>query len=131
VIDLIDFIESIKKIQPWLIRNYKNRIPEKEFIVYPDENYHKVEKLNNCILCGICNSECEVFKIDKHFIGPAAVIKSSRFIYDARDGLGPTRISQLIELGLHLCNKVEECKVKCPKDVPLCKEVLNDVMKKF
>ncbi len=126
VVDIDTFFERIRKIQPWLIPDQDMAVPEKEYIVPPDDFYQKLDKTDVCILCAACESDCLVYQEDRTFIGPGSVVKAARFIFDIRDSHRDQRIQQLFDLGLLKCEHAERCEVECPKRVHF-KELRDDL----
>ncbi|MBI2876146.1 MAG: hypothetical protein HYY20_04630 [Candidatus Tectomicrobia bacterium] len=126
VVDMAPFFERVKRVQPWLVPREPELPLDRENLVFPDEDYQKLHQtIDNCILCGLCHSDCPVLREDQRFIGPGGVVKSYRFILDARDALRTARRHQLISLGLHQCSDPENCPVRCPKGISLGREVMR------
>jgi succinate dehydrogenase / fumarate reductase iron-sulfur subunit len=72
----------------------------------------------SCIMCGVCVSDCTVLEVDKHFIGPAALAKSYRFVTDPRDAATAQRLEALNQYGgMWDCTRCMECIQVCPKGV--------------
>lgn len=130
VVDMAHFFERVKRVQPWLVPREPELPLDRENLVYPDEEYQKLHQtVDNCILCGLCHSDCAVLKEDRGFVGPEGIVKSYRFILDARDALRAARRHQLIALGLHQCRDPESCPVRCPKEISLGRDVMRPLQK--
>lgn len=126
VVDMGHFFERVKRVQPWLVPREPELPLDRENLVYPDEEYQKLhQSVDNCILCGLCHSDCAVLREDRGFVGPGGIVKSYRFILDARDAIRSARRHQLIALGLHQCGDPENCPVRCPKGISLGHEVMR------
>jgi succinate dehydrogenase/fumarate reductase iron-sulfur protein len=125
VVDFEDIFTRLRKIQPWLNTGGYHPPSDKEHLVYPDQNYHQLNHIDNCILCGICYSECPVVSERRSFIGPSAAIKALRFILDSRDINHKGRLQQLMELGIPLCREPDRCPVECPKEISLAEDVMK------
>ena len=126
VVDINTFFEGIRKIQPWLIPDQGMAVPEKEYIVRPDDFYQKLDKADVCILCAACESDCLVYQEDRTFIGPGSIVKAARFVFDIRDFHRDQRIQQLLDLGLLSCEHSEKCEAECPKGIHF-KELRDDL----
>ena len=129
VVDLEVFFEKLKKTQPWLITAGYLPPLNKEHIVYPDEKYQRLNKVDNCTLCAICYSDCPVVAEGSSFIGPAAVVKAMRFLLDSRDVAHKGRCQQLLELGILQCEEPDQCPVECPKGISLAEDVMKPLQR--
>ncbi|MBC8270869.1 MAG: succinate dehydrogenase iron-sulfur subunit [Gammaproteobacteria bacterium] len=78
VVDMEQFYDSYKKIQPYLIN--KDMPPEQERLQSPEER-EKLDGLYECILCACCSTACPSFwwNPDK-FIGPSGLLQAYRFL---------------------------------------------------
>jgi len=115
VVDMGPFFEKIKRIKPWLISEGKP--PEKEYNMSPEELEPLVDT-SECIMCGCCYSSCTVYEVDENFLGPAAIAKSKRFIYDIRDDKKKERLEEINrEHGIWFCDRCYYCVHACPKAV--------------
>ena len=86
VVDIDDFLESLKPVVPWLVLDsaYDGRMDNEQVL--------KLEKANECILCGICRSDETVSENDPLAkLNPAAAVKAFRITFDPRDALGAAR----------------------------------------
>ena len=71
-----------------------------------------------CINCGCCYAACPQYKINKDFIGPAALTLLYRYNIDNRDGGQAQRMPFLnAEEGVWSCTFVGYCSEVCPKHV--------------
>lgn len=123
VVDMEPFYRTIEQIQPWLITDHT--VDKKQTMTPVDiEHLHKVE---DCIFCGACYSDCNVIDVDKSFIGPCAIAKCFRFTLDPRDAVGNERIKQLVEQGLYKCPVDQECEIACPKDLSIRRAFIEDL----
>ena len=83
VVDMGMFWSKIKAVEPWL--QPAGPEPEREYIV-SNKSMINLTTAMNCIMCGACVSDCTSLEVDKNFLGPAALAKAFRFIFDPRDG---------------------------------------------
>lgn len=125
VVDMAPFFERVKRAHPWLVPRESSLPLDRENLVYPDKDYQKLHRIDHCILCGLCHSDCRVLNQERDFVGPEGVIKAYRFLLDSRDALGVGRLYQLAALGLRRCQDPSSCSVRCPKDLSLGEEVMK------
>lgn len=111
VVDLRPMWDRLKKSDPWLI-------PGKTSEIRWDKKVEEsLDMASGCILCGACYSDCEAFKVDPDFLGPAAFNKAYRFVIDPRDSAGKDRLKKLAESGLWHCAHCYLCASICPKGI--------------
>lgn len=122
VVDMDPFYRTIEQVQPWLITDYTAR--EHPIHAVDVENLNKVD---DCIFCGACFSDCNVVDVDRSFIGPSAIAKCYRFVTDPRDAMGNDRIRALVEQGLYECPVDQECEIACPKALSLRRDVIEEL----
>jgi len=71
-----------------------------------------------CFMCGLCDEGCTVIVVDKEFMGPAALTKAYRYIFDPRDTDTEARMAQVNgPKGIWDCTHCFEANSHCPKDV--------------
>ncbi len=115
-IDISVFFDKVRQVTPYI---QPEKLPDKgEFIASYDSMTHLVGVMN-CIMCGICVSDCTVLEVDKAFIGPAALAKAYRFAADPRDDRHDERLKYLSEVdgGIWDCTRCSMCVEVCPKGV--------------
>ena len=83
VVDMDPFWEKFRAIKPYL-DDTDSDPPVKEWRVQQEE-LDQIMKEALCIQCGCCVSECNSMEADPDFLGPAALAKAARFVYDVRD----------------------------------------------
>jgi succinate dehydrogenase / fumarate reductase iron-sulfur subunit len=107
---------KVRQITPWL--QPEGPPPEREYLV-PNEAMLDLSHTMNCIMCGVCVSDCTVLEVDTRFIGPAALAKAYRFVGDPRDGHEDERLADLngVAGGIWDCTRCNMCVEVCPKDV--------------
>ncbi|KPA19506.1 Succinate dehydrogenase/fumarate reductase iron-sulfur protein [Candidatus Magnetomorum sp. HK-1] len=128
VVDIEPVINRLQLIVPWMLRDHKIPLPEKEFIIKPDEKNSIAEKLDRCNLCCVCHSDCETVETDKSFVGPISMAKALKLILDPRDSIAEARLRQLVALGL--LKHPDECKALCPKNIDITKDIIIPLKKK-
>jgi fumarate reductase iron-sulfur subunit len=117
VVDISDFMEKLKEVKPWVIREEEGSVEEGEYLQTPEE-VDRYKQFSMCINCMLCYSACPVYALDPEFLGPAAIALASRYNLDSRDQGRSERDEVLgVDTGIWDCTFVGECSVVCPKDV--------------
>lgn len=77
----------------------------------------------NCILCAACFSACPVLsEVNPRFLGPAAIVQTSRFLEDSRDRGFEDRLPALDHPdGVWPCESRFECTRVCPRGIKVTK----------
>ena len=117
IIEMSDFMEKLKRVKPWIIREDEKDLSEGEYLQTPSQ-LEDYKQYSMCINCMLCYSACPVYGLEPTFIGPAAIALGQRYNHDNRDQGAKEReeiISQ--DDGLWQCTLVGECTKVCPKDV--------------
>lgn len=115
IVDFTRFFENYKKIKPYLIG--KSPVPEREYIQLPEER-NKIGNTIDCILCGACYGACATAGVNKEYFGPAALLKTERFLSDSRDSIEDERLRIVDELhGVWRCHSIFSCQEVCPKEL--------------
>ncbi|MEE8304779.1 MAG: succinate dehydrogenase/fumarate reductase iron-sulfur subunit [Candidatus Tectomicrobia bacterium] len=117
VIDMDDFMEKLRSVKPWIIREEDKPLEEGEYLQSPAElEYYK--QFSMCINCMLCYAACPVYGLEPEFLGPAAIALAQRYNLDSRDQGHAQRGPVIASLeGIWECTFVGECSVVCPKDV--------------
>jgi fumarate reductase iron-sulfur subunit len=117
VVDMTDFLEKLKEVKPWVIREDEGQVGEGEHLQTPEE-VDRYKQFSMCINCMLCYSACPVYAQDTKFLGPAVIALASRYNLDSRDQGRSERDQALgVDWGIWDCTFVGECSVVCPKDV--------------
>ena len=117
IIEMSDFMEKLKRVKPWIIREDEKDLSEGEYLQSPSQ-LADYKQYSMCINCMLCYSACPVYGLEPTFIGPAAIALGQRYNHDNRDQGAKEReeiISQ--DDGLWQCTLVGDCTKVCPKDV--------------
>ncbi len=117
IIEMSDFMEKLKRVKPWIIREDEKDLSEGEYLQTPSQ-LADYKQYSMCINCMLCYAACPVYGLEPTFIGPAAIALGQRYNYDNRDQGAKEReeiISQ--DDGLWQCTLVGECTKVCPKNV--------------
>lgn len=117
VVDMDPFFRKIEEVMPYLIN--RDPPPERERLQKP-EDQEKILEAITCILCGCCTTSCPVFQQAKGYLGPSALLRAYRFIFDTRDQAGSERLKLIIQgTGLLHCHNALKCLEACPKGIDL------------
>jgi fumarate reductase iron-sulfur subunit len=117
VVDMTDFLEKLKEVKPWVVREKETPVEEGEYLQTPEE-VERYKQFSMCINCMLCYSACPVYAQDPEFLGPAAIALGHRYNLDSRDQGRSQRDEVLgVDTGIWDCTFVGECSVVCPKDV--------------
>lgn len=111
-VDIKPFYDKVDKIKP-----YVQEGPESETHVNK-QSFEQVNMVSNCIMCGVCYSDCTAMVENPNYIGPSALAKAFRFVADPREGQTTSRLKMLSEKnGIWDCTRCGMCIDACPKDV--------------
>ena len=127
IVDMTQFVDQYKKVQPYLITDKENDGKE---IPQTIEDRDKLDGLYECIMCGCCSTACPSFwwNPDK-FLGPAALLQAYRFISDSRDTAREERLDQLEDaFSVFRCHGIMNCVSVCPKGLNPTKAI-NEIKK--
>ena len=117
VIEMTDFLEKLKRVKPWIIRENEKPLSEGEHLQSPAQ-LDTYKQFSMCINCMLCYSACPVYGLDPRFIGPAAIALAQRYNMDSRDQGSKERLEILSEHeGIWACTFVGECTKVCPENV--------------
>jgi succinate dehydrogenase / fumarate reductase iron-sulfur subunit len=119
MVDQSTFFEKYRSVKPFFMA--AKTVDEKE-IPQSQKERAAFDDPTKCILCGACYSACPVLDKNPDFLGPAAIVQASRFVFDSRDaGLEP-RLDVLDEPnGVWPCENHFECTKACPRDIKVTK----------
>ena len=107
------FFDRLKTVKPYLVG--KEPYPEKEYIQMPKQRVPINDPID-CIMCGSCTSACTMAWLNKEYVGPAALLKSYRFLVDTRDTIPDERLDLIeSENGVYRCHTQFNCVEVCPK----------------
>ena len=123
VVDQDLFFEKYSSIKPFLIS--KSPPPETERRQSPEE-HHRFEESLRCILCACCTASCPVNqnRDTAAYVGPAALVRAFRYLFDSRDEGTKERIGLLDRKeGAWGCQTLWKCTEVCPKQIPVTKQI--------
>jgi succinate dehydrogenase / fumarate reductase iron-sulfur subunit len=90
------------------------------------KNKNRLKDAIRCILCACCTASCPVNqgKTTEPYIGPAALVRAFRHLFDSRDEGEKERIALLDNKdGAWGCQTKWMCTKASPKEIPVTKEI--------
>ena len=81
IVDISSFFAKMTQVSPFL---QPDSLPEQGEFIASNDSMEKLLTEMNCIMCGLCVSDCTILEVDDTFIGPAALAKASRFLRSKR-----------------------------------------------
>jgi len=123
IVDLTPFFERYHSIKPYLMT--KTHPPDQERIQLP-EQHRQFEEAIRCILCACCTASCPISqnKETEKYVGPAALVRAFRYLFDSRDNASEERMALLDQKnGAWGCQTLGKCTEVCPKEIPVTKQI--------
>jgi len=123
IVDMTQFFKQYNSIKPYLINN--DPPPERERLQSPEDR-EELDGLYECILCACCTASCPVNqnKETEAYVGPAALVRAFRYLFDSRDEGAEERIALLDKKdGAWGCQTLWKCTEVCPKEIPITKQI--------
>ncbi|MFO1442547.1 succinate dehydrogenase/fumarate reductase iron-sulfur subunit [Bacillus sp. Bva_UNVM-123] len=115
-------MEKMKQVKPWLLPANTGNI-EMGF-TQSEEDFHKIASPTDCILCGVCTSECNQLAVnDGTYLDPFILNRAYRFSVDSRDRSPEEHIRPVYENELWKCMHCMQCISSCPKGIPLTDQI--------
>ena len=128
IVDLAPFFEKYRVIKPYLLND--SLPPEKERL-QEREARQVFDPAIRCILCACCSAACPVSSQNESYLGPAALLRAFRYLFDSRDMGEEARVQILDnENGIWGCKTMWKCTEVCPKDIPVT-QCLGRIKKKI
>jgi succinate dehydrogenase / fumarate reductase, iron-sulfur subunit len=121
VVDMNRFWKNYETIMPYLCND--DPAPEIERYM-SSKDQEIIEESTRCILCGACSFSCPSTWSDEEYLGPAALLKAYRFIFDSRDHAADERLNVIDNnKGLWKCYTIFNCVQACPKEIDITKHI--------
>jgi succinate dehydrogenase / fumarate reductase iron-sulfur subunit len=113
---------KIKTVNPWMESDETASDGEN---IIPDDTMRDLRKVMSCYYCGMCDEGCTVLPVDFHFLGPAALTKAYRFVFDPRDKQAEDRFKVLEgPKGIWDCVHCFEADEHCPRAIEPTKRII-------
>lgn len=121
IVDMDPFFASLEKVKPYLIPKETAPAGERHQSI---EDRTIFDDTTKCIMCGACTTSCPSFWFNGDYLGPAAMVKAHRFMFDSRDGGNAQRLDVLDDRnGLWRCHSIFNCTDACPREIEITKAI--------
>ncbi|KAG5534778.1 hypothetical protein RHGRI_022774 [Rhododendron griersonianum] len=126
VVDMTNFYNQYKSIEPWLKRKSPPEEKGKENL-QTKKDRAKLDGMYECILCACCSTSCPSYWWNpESYLGPAALLHANRWIMDSRDEYTKERLDAICdEFKLYRCHTILNCARACPKGLNPGKQITN------
>jgi succinate dehydrogenase / fumarate reductase iron-sulfur subunit len=116
ILDMTDFYDKYTAVKPFLINNTPP--PADSERLQSNEDAEKLFESAKCILCACCTTSCPSTWTNDNYLGPAALLKAYRFVFDTRDDAADQRLD-IVDTpdGLWRCHTIFNCIEACPKEI--------------
>ena len=123
VVDWDAKLDRLASIKPGLIP--KPQFSAAEGCLQQPEDFQKLRKMWDCILCGCCASECSMLSLNQNdFKEPFVYTHSRRYAEDSRDKAPMTHAEPTLERdGLWKCVHCLQCATHCPKEMEPAEDI--------
>jgi fumarate reductase iron-sulfur subunit len=117
VVDISDFLDKLKSVEPWIVRE-EEKDPAQGEVRQTPAQLAAFKQFTLCINCMLCYAACPVYGLDQTFLGPAAIALAQRYSLDSRDE-GASRRAEVVSSheGIWECTFVGDCSRVCPAHV--------------
>jgi len=125
VVDMEPFFEKEKTVHPPSGINLVDTADDKEHLQNIEQRLQFDDDIK-CIMCACCVSACPVNqKEDPQYVGPAAIVRAHRYIFDSRVKDKLERL-QIVDKphGVWSCKSYYKCTQVCPKEIQVTKRIL-------
>jgi succinate dehydrogenase / fumarate reductase iron-sulfur subunit len=126
VVDMTPFFQKMKVIHPSSGTDVTD-VEEGKELKQTIEDRALFDDAIKCIMCACCTSSCPVvLKEEPEFIGPAAVLRAQRYIFDSKvkDVLDRMKIMEKPH-GIWSCKSYFKCTEVCPKRIKVTEAILQ------
>jgi succinate dehydrogenase / fumarate reductase, iron-sulfur subunit len=126
IVDMEPFFATEKSVHPPDGISLKPAEDDKEHLQTVEQRAQFDDDIK-CIMCACCVSACPVSqKEDPAYVGPAAIVRAHRYIFDSRvkDMLERLQIMDKPH-GAFSCKTYYRCTLVCPKSIQVTKRILD------
>ncbi|KEA46519.1 (2Fe-2S)-binding protein [Campylobacter mucosalis] len=122
VVDWEPSIENLRKIKPTIVA--KDEFSPEKGCKQTQEEFDRISKQWDCILCGCCASECNKLEADaSDYMEPFVFTHAFRAAYDSRSKDPMIHLKPSIDNGLWMCVHCQECADRCPKGISAADDI--------
>ena len=123
IADMEPFFKSYESVMPFQVTTHEPTGRERHQSI---EDQQLIDDQAKCILCSICTTSCPSFWSNDQYVGPAAIVQASRFLFDTRDEGNDERLKRLNEYtGVWRCRTSFNCVEACPQGIDIPKHIGN------
>ena len=116
VVDWEPSIENLRKIKPAMVA--KDQFSAKDGCRQNQEEFDRIIKQWDCILCGCCASECNKLAADRSdYMEPFVYTHAWKVANDSRTKDPMIHVKPAVLNGLWNCVHCHECTSRCPKHI--------------
>lgn len=124
VVDWEPAMENLRKIKPALVA--KSEFSVKEGCRQNQEEFDRIIKQWDCILCGVCASECNKLSADNSdYMEPFVFTHAWRAANDSRSKDPMIHVKPSVTNGLWNCVHCQECANRCPKHISSADDIAS------
>lgn len=124
IVDWEPSIENLRKIRPAMVA--KNEFSAEKDCKQSQEEFDRISKQWDCILCGSCASECNKLEADSSdYMQPFVFTHAWRAAADSRGKDPMLHVKPSVMNGLWLCVHCQECADRCPKGISSVSDIAN------
>lgn len=124
IVDWEPSIENLRKIRPAMVA--KNEFSAEKGCKQSQEEFDRISKQWDCILCGSCASECNKLEADSSdYMQPFVFTHVWRAAADSRGKDPMLHVKPSVMNGLWLCVHCQECADRCPKGISSVSDIAN------
>jgi succinate dehydrogenase / fumarate reductase, iron-sulfur subunit len=125
IVDMKPFYRRIKAVNPKNPVNLSSDGEKEQKQTVKERS--QFDDAIKCVLCGCCLAACPVLlEQDQKFLGPAAVLRAQRYIFDSRITDKAERMQVLeVHHGVWGCKSYYMCTVVCPKKIKVTQAILS------
>ena len=130
IVNMEPFFKRIGSIQPSTPKQDQIQTdPTEKEKLQTVEDRTKIDDAIKCILCGCCVAACPVIlEQEPRFIGPAAVLREEKYIFDSRASpIDTVERMHIMEnpCGIWGCKSYYMCTIVCPKGIKVTEQILK------
>ena len=125
-VDMEPFFQRLRAINPSALPESLVDSNDKERLQSIEER-SRIDNAVKCILCGCCVAACPVIlEQEPKFIGPAAILRAQKYIFDSRRTDTTERMSAMEKpFGIWGCKSYYMCTVVCPKKIKVTEQIIK------
>jgi len=132
VVDMEPFFERMRAIHPegW---GAVNPVEVTQELRMSQAEHAEIVDTIKCVMCGCCIASCPVnLEEEPEYIGPAASLRATRYIFDTRLGDSEERMD-IAERphGVWSCKTYWRCTKVCPKGIQITQNILKTKTRLF